>query len=208
MAEGDTYFFVDGSSLLGDIHRIRKKNPDVLGKKLDLLRFYDHFAHGPYGRFVGTAFKRFSIYFVRAENRLSDCVIVPDFKVPNSIDDFCIEHCGKKLEGGKRFQAWVDKFDPPQYVLDRINKSEKAVDTQICCDAMQLAANNHLDRLFLYSNDYDFIPLLESLKRMGANVSLFRLTEDRINKSLVENADSFCVPDSGQLRSLFVQEHT
>ena len=129
MAEGDTYFFVDGSSLLGDIYRIRKKTPDVLGKKLDLLKFHNHFAQGPYGRFVGNAFKRFSVYFVTAENRLSDTVIIPNFRVPNSVDDFYIKYCGKRLEGGKRFQGWIDRVDPPQYVLDRINKSEKAVDT-------------------------------------------------------------------------------
>jgi len=83
------------------------------------------------------------------------------------------------------------------------NKSEKAVDTQICCDALQLASYGRLDRLFIYTNDYDFVPLCQTLKSMGSNISLFRLQEKKINKNLVQECDSFSVVPVDQLSSLF-----
>ncbi|MBT3011224.1 MAG: NYN domain-containing protein [Candidatus Thiodiazotropha sp. (ex Lucina pensylvanica)] len=199
----NTYLFVDGSSLLGDLHRLRQKKPDLKGRKLDLLKFCNHFVHGPYQAFVGEGYKRFSIYFVKGENRLTEHIILPKFTTPDIVEDVHIRYCGKRLQGSKKLQDWMNNENPPQYVLDRFGKSEKAVDTQICCDALQLASNNRLDRLFIYTNDFDFMPLFDTLKSMGANISLFRLTKDKVNKALVENADSFHVPKAEALEAMF-----
>ena len=69
---------------------------------------------------------------------------------------------------------WIQKKNPPKSVRDRLHRTEKAVDTQICCDALELAVKGRLDRLFLYTNDYDFLPLCNALKAAGSNISLFR----------------------------------
>ena len=79
-------------------------------------------------------------------------------------------------------------------VTDRLRRTEKAVDTQICCDALQLAAVSKIDRLFLYTNDYDFVPLCETLKSLGINVNLIRLSKANSNKDLLAHVDGFsCV---------------
>ncbi len=199
----DTYFFVDGSCLLGDIARIKQADKSIGNKKLCLSKFYRHFTGGKYSHLTGGSYRRFTVYSVNGENRIKQQLIKPDFKEPNKIEDFHIRLCGKKISKTKRIDDWLQKVSPPQYVMERFSKSEKAVDTQICCDALQLAANNRLDRLFLYTNDYDFMPLLEVLKSLGVNVSMFRLTSKLVNIELVENSDSFCVPEASILKNMF-----
>ena len=83
-----------------------------------------------------------------------------------------------------------------------MHRSEKAVDTQICCDVLQVAAAGRLDRLLLYTNDYDFVPLCITLRQLGLNISLFKLVAERINKELVNVCDSFTVPD-GDIANIF-----
>jgi uncharacterized LabA/DUF88 family protein len=197
----NNYFFIDGSCLLGDIKRL-KSSIEFKNKKFNIDNFYQHFS--THYRQFGSGYRRFTIYFVNGENRIKDQLILPNFKLPNQIEDFHVKYCGKKISGTKRVETWVNKSNPPRYVMDRFNKSEKAVDTQICCDALQLAAVNRLDRLFLYTNDYDFMPLIEVLKALGVNVSLIKLSSTAVNKDLVENSDSFCVPDKAQLKTMFV----
>jgi len=199
----NTYFFVDGACLLGDIARLKKSNKTLNNKKLCLKSFYQHFGYENYTQFTGGGYKRFTVYFVNGEKRVKEQLLVPDFRIPNVVEDFHIKYCGKKITKSKRVDDWLTKNSPPQYMLDRFNKSEKAVDTQICCDALQLAANNKIDRLFLYTNDYDFMPLFDVLKSLGININMFRLTSDLINVELVENSDSFCTPKPESLNELF-----
>ena len=140
---------------------------------------------------------------MNGENRIDDYLVLPKFKDPNTVEDFHIKFTGKKVQGTKKVQRWLDAKHPPQYVMDRFSKSEKAVDTQICCDALQLASNSRIERLFLYTNDFDFMPLADTLKSMGCNVSLFRLFKESTNIALIENTDAFCVPHISYLRQLF-----
>ena len=85
-----------------------------------------------------------------------------------------------------------------------MNKSEKAVDTQICCDALSLSCYDRLDRLLLYTNDFDYFPLCEELKRNGSNISLLRLSKKNVNKNLVESCDSFSIVMPNDLPTLFI----
>ena len=71
-------------------------------------------------------------------------------------------------------------------------RAEKAVDTQLCADALQLAAVGKLDRLFLYTNDYDFAPLCRALRNLGRNVNLFRLQPLNINRELASLSRTAC----------------
>ncbi len=199
----NTYFFVDGACLLGDIARLKKSNNTLTNKKLCLKSFYQHFGYENYTQFTGGGYKRFTVYFVNSEKRVKEQLLVPDFRVPNVVEDFHIKYCGKKITKSKRVDDWLTKNSPPQYMLYRFNKSGKAVDAEICCYALQLAANNKIDRLFLYTNDYDFMPLFDVLKSLGININMFRLTSDLINVELVENSDSFCTPKPESLNELF-----
>ena len=117
--------------------------------------------------------------------------------------DIHIKECGKKLTGGSRVDKWIAEKSPPNYILDRLHRSEKAVDTQICCDSLLLAGLGKLDRLFLYTNDYDFIPLCQTVKNLGANISLFRLEDKNLNSDLRKECDSFSVVRPENLENLF-----
>ena len=92
--------------------------------------------------------------------------------------------------------------------MDRLHRSEKAVDTQICCDALQLVARGKLDRLFLYTNDSDFIPLCQVLRSLGVNIVLFRVLEKyrelpQINNDLAKECDGLVVMDDGTLNTCY-----
>ena len=196
------YFFVDGSSLLSDVANIKKRKA-FHSKKLDILPFVNSFS-GPRLRHLHrNSYKRFDLYFVNNETRIKEYLILPQFDMPDTVSDVHIKYCGKKVKGGAYVDKWIAKNKPPKSVLERLHRSEKAVDTQICCDALQLAALGQLERLFLYTNDYDFIPLCKIIKTMGANVSLFRLEAKNVNKDLVEECDSFSVIPSSELITAF-----
>lgn len=196
------YFFVDGSSLLSDVANIKKRNA-FHSKKLDLLLFIEYFLIVVQSRLGIKSYKRFVFYFVNNETRTKKDLILPQVDIPNVVSDVHIKYCGKKVKGGAYVDKWIAKNKPPKRVLERLHKTEKAVDTQIYCDALQLAASGQLERLFLYTNDYDFIPLCKTIKTMGANISLIRLEEKNVNKDLVNECDSFSVMSRNELITAF-----
>lgn len=73
----------------------------------------------------------------------------------------------------------------------------------MCCDALQLAATKRLDRLFLYTNDFDFVPLCRTLRQLGSNVNLFRLRAEGVNGDLVRECDAFQVMQDPWLITCF-----
>lgn len=198
----NNYFFVDGSSLLSDVATIKKRTAFHL-KKLDLLLFIRSFLDPRLRKLHIGSYKRFVLYFANNETRIKATLILPEFDKPDEAEDVYVKYCGKKVKGGASFDKWIAKNKPPKSVLERLHRSEKAVDTQICCDALQLAGLGKLDRLFLYTNDYDFVPLCTTLKAMGSNISLFRLEAKNVNKDLVRECDSFSVVPSQELIGLF-----
>ncbi len=199
----NNYFFVDGFSLITDVIAIKKSEKELTSKKLDIILFCKCFTGRRLEHLHAGAYKRFVFYFVIHENRINDNIIIPAFHKPGEVEDLQIKCCGKRIRGGSAVNNWIPKHSPPNNVLERLTKSEKAVDTQICCDALQLASYGRLDRLFIYTNDYDFVPLCQILKSMGSNISLFRLQEKNINKDLARECDSFSVVPVDQLSSLF-----
>lgn len=75
-----------------------------------------------------------------------------------------------------------------------VKRAKRGVDIEICCDALQFAASGQLDRLFLLTNDSDFVPLCRKIKQLGANISLLRLSDARpVNKELAQACDSYDV---------------
>ena len=92
---------------------------------------------------------------------------------------------------------------PPQW-KDRCVKSEKGVDIEICCDALRLASSGKMERLFLLTNDRDFIPLCKTLKDFGVNISLLYLSEfSNPNKLLTDECDSCDLFKSEFLEEIF-----
>lgn len=196
------YFFVDGSALIGDINRLRSS--DNHQKKLSIKKFVEYFVGVRFRQLHGTDYKRFTLYFAENDDRVDRYFILPDPKIPGIIDDVQIKYCGKLLAKSKQAWEWLEQNNAPQYVLDIAHRGEKAVDTQICCDALSLACHNKMDRLLLYTNDYDYVPLCEALKINGSNISLFRLQAKDVNQNLVKNCDSFSVVEESRLDMMFV----
>ena len=199
-----TYYFVDGSSLIADIKSLRRSNKKLKNKKLSVIEFVNYFIGPKFNSLMGDGYKRFTIYFVSNDDRVGQFFALPNFHNPGEIEDIHIKYCGKRVRGSKSAYKWIERNNAPKSVLEILNKSEKAVDTQICCDALSLSCHNKLDRLFLYTNDYDYVPLCEALKANGTNISLFRLFKKSVNKSLVENCDSFSIVNTSAIESLFV----
>ena len=198
------YYFVDGSSLIADIKYLQRINPNLKNKKLSIVKFVNYFTGPIFQSLMGDSYKRFTIYFVNNEQRINELFILPNITKPWESIDVYIKYCGKRIMGSKSAYKWIEENNPPKSVLDILNKSEKAVDTQICCDALSLSCYNRLDRLFLYTNDFDYFPLCEEIKRNGSNISLFRLTKKTINTDLVKECDSFSVVEPSNLEGLFI----
>lgn len=201
----NNYFFVDGSALLSDIKKYKKSNPDLTDKKFDPIMFSNSFFKSPkFSIFHQNTYRRIVFYFVNNDKRINELIKIPDYKQAGLISDLEIKICGKKIPVYEKAKEWLEKKEAPSYVTESLYKSEKAVDTQICCDALVFLSLNKLDRLFLYSNDYDFIPLCKTIKTMGANISLVKLTNVNVNKDLVKECDSFCSFIDEEIGNFFV----
>jgi len=147
-------------------------------------------------------YKRAVYYFAKGDPRIEEYLSLPDFKEPGLIRDVYFKYCGGKLRGSKGYDEFL-KTVPSKY-RDRCSKSEKGVDTELCCDALQLSATGKLERLFLLTNDSDFIPLCKRLRDFGSNVSLLSLSESNIvNKELVKECDTYDTLVDGHLREIF-----
>jgi hypothetical protein len=102
------------------------------------------------------------------------------------------------------FLKFVEESVPPEF-QDRFQKSEKGVDTEICCDALRLSSTGRLERLFLLSNDSDMIPLCRTLKDFGSNVSILHLSQATLpNRELLREADTYSIVAAENLSSMFL----
>jgi len=189
----DNYFFVDGSSLLSDIARFRRELEILPTSRFHVPMFWEHFTGENFRPWHAGDFRRFVIYFADGDPRVETDLFIPDPVVPGAYNDTRIEYCGKRLRDMEKAREWLDTKNAPPFVTECLYRSEKAVDTQICCDALDLVRSRKIDRLFLYTNDYDFIPLCRTLRRAGVNVSLFRFDKERTNKELAAECDAFHV---------------
>jgi hypothetical protein len=75
----------------------------------------------------------------------------------------------------------------------------------MCCEALRLASTARLERLFLLTNDGDFIPLCRTLRDFGANISIIRLSDVTLpNADLLREADSYDLVAADFLDRMFV----
>ena len=200
----DNYFFIDGSALTGQIRRLRKADPSFKDRRLCPKKFVSHFMN----RLIelhGGAYKRATFYFPNGDDEVGrDYLLLPDLKRPGEIRDIHFKYCGEKLKKSAVFDKIVEEFIPEEF-RDRVSKSEKGVDIEICCDALRLATRSKVDRLFLLTNDRDFIPLCRTLKEFGANVSLIYLSAATSpGTELLSEVDSYDLISFEELQNMFL----
>jgi uncharacterized LabA/DUF88 family protein len=201
----DNYFFFDGSALCAQIRTLWKRDRAFEGRKLDAIRYVTHLQRAnSLTELHGGNFKRATFYFPKGdEDTAAKHLMMPKLNTPGLVRDTHFKYCGEKLKRSKTYAKWVET-DVPQKWRDRVSKSEKGVDIEICCDALRLVSVSKLDRLFLLTNDADFVPLCKTLKDLGTNVSLIYLSEFQApNKALLDEVDTYDVVPVATLQTLF-----
>jgi uncharacterized LabA/DUF88 family protein len=198
------YFFIDGSALCAQIRQLRRADSEFSGKRLNITAFIQH-VMDYLNELHNGSYKRVTIYFPAGdEASLYEYIVAPDYKSPGLIRDLHIKYCGKKLKYSSEFSEFVETSVPSKF-RDRVTKSEKGIDIEMCCDALRLASRSQLERLFILTNDSDFVPLCRTLKEFGANVSILHLSKaTKPNMELLTEADSYDVVEEQSLASMFV----
>jgi len=156
----DNFFFIDGSALIADVTTYRRDHPSLKEKRFILQGLVNNLTGQRLFGLHGGSYKRFVFYFAIGDVRVKETFQLPNFVEPGVGTDIYLKYCGKRLPKSKKVETWISEHNPPPAVMDKLHRSEKAVDTQICCDALQLAAYNKLNRLFLYANDSGAVRLI------------------------------------------------
>jgi len=153
----------------------------------------------------GHEYKRITFYFPKGDEiAVEEYLEIPDPKKPGQIRDLNFKFCGEKLKKSAEFEKIVEEHIPPKFFA-RVAKSEKGIDIEICCDALKLASASRMERLFLFTNDSDFIPFCRTLKEFGANISILHLFETGSpNVGLLREADSYDVVSLEALGTIFL----
>jgi|GEM_PF-1365245 len=198
------YFFIDGSALTAQIRQLWRAHPEFERRKLCPRRFIEHFIRALPELHSGE-YKRITFYFpVGDETAIEEYLVMPDHRRPGEIRDLHFKFCGHKLKKSAEFAKFVEESVPPKF-QDRFAKSEKGIDIEMCCDALKLASAALMERLFLFSNDGDFIPFCKALKEFGANISILHLSEVNLpNSDLLREVDSYDVIPFKELQSMFL----
>jgi uncharacterized LabA/DUF88 family protein len=197
------YFFIDGSTLTAQIRQLRRKDRSYANRLLDPQLFIAHF-RDELGDLGSNEYKRATFYFPKGDEVATQLYLkMPDHKRPGLVRDLHFKFCGVKLKGTAAFTKFVEEKVPRKY-QNRVNRSEKGIDIEICCDALKLASASRLERLFILTNDDDFAPLCRALKEFGANVSLIHLSDVIApNQSLLSETDSYDVIPEKALQAMF-----
>ncbi|MEG8223935.1 NYN domain-containing protein [Sphingomonas sp. HH69] len=197
------YFFIDGSALTAQIRHLQRSDPIYRGRYLCPREFTNYFMENLFD-LHGGSYKRSTFYFPRGdEAAIEDFIQMPNHKEPGVIRDIHFKFCGRKLKKSAEFNKFVAESVPSKF-QSHFSKSEKGIDTEMCCDALRLASRSSLDRLFLFSNDSDFIPLCRTLKDFGSNISIIHLSSSFLaNDDLLREADSYDVIPESRLDLMF-----
>ncbi|MHB1528616.1 MAG: NYN domain-containing protein [Acidiferrobacteraceae bacterium] len=203
------YYFIDGSALTSQIRQLQKADSSFRHRRLCPKQFIAYFNEA-LPDLHANQYKRATFYFPKGdETAIEDYLVMPDRKKPAEIRDLYFKFCGQKLKRSDEFKEFVETLVPNKF-KDRFSKSEKGIDIEICCDAFKLASASRLDRLFLLTNDDDFVPFCRAIKEFGANISIIHLSEVVArNVSLLCETDSYDVIPVHVLQRLFlpVLEH-
>jgi len=198
------YFFVDGSALMAQVRQLRRARPIFANRKLCPRLFINYFMNRLMDLHAGS-YKRATFYFPNGdEANVETHFEVPDMRNPGEVRDVHFKYCGHKLKKSEEFEAFVEASVPKKF-HGRFAKSEKGIDIEMCCDALRLASAGRIDRLFLLSNDGDFIPFCRTIKEFGANISIVHLSNVvPPNHELLLEADSYDLVSGANLQSMFL----
>jgi hypothetical protein len=198
------YFFIDGSALTAQIRQLRREDPSFKNRRL-CPKLLTRYFMGALSDLHGGAYKRVTFYFpIGDETAVEEYLVMPDHNAPGEVRDLHFKFCGQKLKRSAEFTEFVETQVPAKF-QHRFSKSEKGIDIEICCDALKLASASRLERLFLFTNDDDFIPLCRTIKEYGANMSLIHLSETvNRNFSLLRETDSYDVVPKAELHQMFL----
>jgi uncharacterized LabA/DUF88 family protein len=202
------YFFIDGSALMAQIRQLRRARPIFADRKLCPKKFLEFFMR-KLGDLHSGEYKRAIFYFANGDDaNVETHFEAPNIRKPGEIRDLHFKYCGHKLKKSEEFERFVEKSVPAKF-QGRFSKSEKGIDIEMCCDALKLASAGNIERLFLLSNDGDFIPFCRTIKEFGANISMIYLS-DIIppNGDLLQEADSYDVVGTSELYSIFLPPPT
>lgn len=202
------YFFIDGSALTSQIRQLRRHDESFNGRKLCPRRMIFHMVSALHV-LTGGEFKRATFYFPTGdETSAAEYLDMPDHAKPGEVRDVHFKFCGKKLKRTAGLAEFVETNVPPKW-RDHFNKSEKGIDIEICCDALKLASAGRIERLFVLTNDDDFIPLFRTIKEFGANISVIHLSDVvSKNESLLREADTYDVISMEMLSQVFLPKPT
>lgn len=198
------YFFIDGSALTAQVRQLQRLHPRFRNRRLCPRLFMGHFI-----TFLPDLhrreYKRVTFYFPRGdETAIEDFLLIPDHRQPGLLKDLHFKFCGHKLKKSAEFSKFVEEVVPLKF-HDRCAKSEKGIDIEMCCDGLRLASASRIKRLFLLTNDGDFIPFCKTIKEFGSNVSIIHLSEATLpNIDLLREADSYDVIPFEYLDQMFV----
>lgn len=200
----DVYFFIDGSALTAQIRSLRRSDPTFENRKLCPKKFVEYLMSGIPDLLEGT-YKRFTFYFPTGDEAAADFYLeLPDARQPGQVRDMHFKFCGQKLKKSADFDKWAEEECPARF-RDRVTKSEKGIDIEMCCDALRLASRSHVDRIFLLTNDADFIPFCRTIKEFGTNISIIHLSDATTpNFDLVREADTYDVVPRDKLQGIFL----
>jgi uncharacterized LabA/DUF88 family protein len=204
MVQGN-YIFVDGSALTAQIRKLRKADPSFKDRRLCPRRFVSYLMGAALMELHGGSYKRATFYFPKGDEAgAEEYLIIPDHKRPGEVRDLHFKFCGEKLKKSAKFDKIVEDHIPEEF-RDRVSKSEKGVDIEISCDALKLASASQIERLFLFTNDRDFIPLCRTLKEFGADISIIHLSPVTTpSAELLHEADSYDVIPINILQGMFL----
>lgn len=198
------YFFIDGSALTAQIRQLQRAKPEFRNRRL-CPRAYLNYLMISLRALHENAYKRAIFYFPKGdESAIEDYLVIPDYVEPGAIRDINFKFCGHKLKKSGEFDKFVEESVPAKF-QSRFSKSEKGIDIEMCCDALRLASQGRIERLFLFSNDGDFIPFCRTIKEFGANISILHLSSSNPpNGELLREADSYDIVHDAALDDLFL----
>ncbi len=188
---------------MAQIRQLQRAKPEFRNRRLCPRKFLDH-QMTSLNDLHGGSYKRATFYFANGDDaNIADYLISPEYSVPGIVRDLHFKFCGNKLKKSVEFDKFVEE-SVPQKFQGRFSKSEKGIDIEMCCDALRLASASRIGRLFLLTNDGDFIPFCRTVKEFGANISIIHLsTSNPPNADLLREADSYDVVPDALLGQMF-----
>lgn len=197
------YFFIDGSALTAQIRQLQRAKPEFRKHRICPRKLIQYYAENLTDLLNGY-YKRAIFYFPKGdETAIENYLITPDHGKPGEVRDLHFKFCGHKLKKSAEFDQWVEENVPDKW-KSRFSKSEKGIDIEMSCDALRLASSSKLERLLLFTNDGDFIPLCRTIKEFGTNVSIIHLSSTMPpNLELLREADSYDVVSEDALITMF-----